>query len=118
MDTAEMYELVQEAVAQALDEREGGATIRMSRRMIGGRILFEDKEGREARAIPVANLFKKVTSVREKLRVLEQKVNGHSSLDVAEKAELQNYITKCYGSLTTFNFLFSEDHDHFRGTGA
>lgn len=118
MDTAELYELVHEAVAQALDERDGGNDIRMARRMLGGRILFEDAQGREVRAVPVGNLFKKVTSVRDKLRVLEQKVNGSKSLDGADKAELQAYITKAYGSLTTFNFLFSEESDHFRGSGS
>ena len=90
----------------------------LSRRMIGGRVLFEDAEGREARAVQAEALFKKVTSVREKLRVLEQKLNNHSKLDAADKADLQAYITRCYGSLTTFNFLFADEGDKFKGTGS
>ena len=61
--------------------------------------------------------FKKVTSVRDKLRVLEQKLNAHQSLSLGEKAELQGYITRAYGSLTTFNSLFRDDEDRFKGTG-
>lgn len=117
MDESTLYELVHEAVAQALEERDGGEQIRLHRRLVGGRVLFEDDQGREAKAIPVESLFKKVTSVREKLRVLEQKLNNHPSLDAADKADLQVYITRCYGSLTTFNFLFAEEGDKFRGSG-
>lgn len=117
MDEAMLYELVTEAVVAAMDARDGGNDIALHKRLIGGRVLFEDDEGREVRAIPVESLFKKVTSVRDKLRVLEQKVNSNKALDAGEKAEMQGYITKAYGSLTTFNFLFAEEGDKFRGTG-
>ncbi len=117
MDNEEMYDLIFEAVTQALDEHAGNDDMRLSRRLVGGRILFEDDQGREAKAIPVLSLFKKVTAVRERLRVLEQKLNNHSTLSEADKAELQAYVTRCYGSLTTFNFLFAEESDKFKGTG-
>lgn len=117
MDQDTLYELVTEAVRSTLDDAQGGH-LRVHRRMVGGRILFEDDQGREVKAIPVESLFKKVTAVRERLRVLEQKINNHSSLSVAEKAELQDYITRSYGSLTTFNFLFRDDADRFTGTGS
>jgi superoxide dismutase len=58
--------------------------------------------------------FKKIISVRNNLRVLEQKINS-SKLAEAEKVELQGYITKSYGSLTTFNVLFQESEDKFVG---
>lgn len=117
MDDQTLYELVHEAVSQAIDSSQGGDNMMLSRRMIGGRVLFEDDEGREVKAIGVESLFKKITSIREKLRVLEQKLNNHKTLDAKEKAELQAYITRSYGSLTTFNFLFAEEKDRFRGTG-
>ena len=68
--------------------------------------------------IPVEAFFKKVISVREKLRVLEQKINNHPKLEDHDKIELQQYITRCYGSLTTFNVLFRNEPDKFHGSGA
>ena len=117
MDVGTLYETAYEAARQAIVDEMGGDQVQISRRMLGGRVLFEDNEGREAKAIPVEMLFKKVTSVREKLRVLEQKINNHKSLDNAERAELQGYMTRAYGSLTTLNFLFAEESDKFRGSG-
>lgn len=65
--------------------------------------------------IPIEIFFKKVISVREKLRVLEQKINNHPKLDDGEKIELQQYLTRCSGSLTTFNVLFRHEGDKFHG---
>lgn len=117
MDQETLYELVQEAVAHGLDAHLGSTDLPMSRRMVGGAVIFEDGEHREVKRIPVETLFKKVTSVREKLRVLEQKLNNHKGLSASERADMQVYVTRCYGSLTTFNFLFAEERDRFRGTG-
>ena len=69
----------------------------------------------KSKEVPIDVFFKKITSVREKLRVLEQKINNHKSLEETEIAELQLYITRCYGSLTTFNVLFKEEEDRFIG---
>jgi hypothetical protein len=52
--------------------------------------------------------------IRNNLRVLEQKVNANDKLNEADKFELQQYITRCYGSLTTFNILFKNEDDQFR----
>jgi hypothetical protein len=59
--------------------------------------------------------FKKLIGVREKLRVLEQKINNHPTLASEEKIELEGYITRCYGSLTTFNVLFAAKESQFHG---
>ncbi len=113
-DLSELFELVVEAVRAAQDD---GPATPLSRRMVGGTVVFRDAEGRTVKETDAGAFFKKVTSVREKLRVLEQKINGHSALDTTHKAELQAYLTRCYGSLTTFNFLFRDDDDRFKGSG-
>jgi hypothetical protein len=63
------------------------------------------------------NDVRKIVTIRNNLRVLEQKVNANDKLSEADKFELQQYITRCYGSLTTFNILFKNKDDQFR-TGA
>lgn len=117
METDELYDLVVDAVRTAMKEEAGGHDVRISRRMLGGTVIFQDEDGRVVKEASAEALFKKVTSVREKLRVMEQKLNNHKGLTATEKAELQGYLTRCYGSLTTFNFLFREDAERFRGSG-
>jgi hypothetical protein len=118
MEAEDLYDLVIDAVREALREHDGGADMAIARRMSAGSVIFRDGEGRTVKEIPAVSLFKKVTAVREKLRVLEQKINNSTALDHHEQAELQGYITRCYGSLTTFNFLFRDDGDRFRGSSS
>jgi hypothetical protein len=111
----DLYDTVYDAVRQALADDGGGTDLRIARRLVGGAVLFRDGEGRTVKEVDTFAFFRKVTSVREKLRVLEQKINNHAGLSPEDKAELQGAITRCYGSLTTFNFLFHDDEDKFRG---
>ena len=70
----------------------------------------------QSKEIDIDVFFKKIVAVRNNLRVLEQKINASTKLDEAEKIEIQGYITRSYGSLTTFNVLFHENADKFVGS--
>jgi len=80
----------------------------------GKMILHPGNTGLAAKEIPIDQFFNKIVMVRDRLRVMEQRINS-SNLDNEEKVNLQQYITRIYGSLTTFNILFKYKEDQFVG---
>jgi hypothetical protein len=76
-------------------------------------VLHPGDPNLQTKEIPLEILFHKIVGIRNQLRVLEQKVNANEKLSDAEKVDLQQYITRSYGSLTTFNLLFRNKEDQF-----
>jgi hypothetical protein len=92
--------------------------IELGERWEGGKLIMEPgREGLQSKEIPIETFWHKIVMTRDRLRVMEQKINS-SGIPEAEKIELQQYITRIYGSLTTFNVLFANKEDHFKGTGS
>ncbi|HNW91912.1 MAG TPA: hypothetical protein PKM88_03265 [bacterium] len=90
--------------------------LELGARWAGGTMkLIPGKTETQAKEVPIEAFFKKIVGVRDKLRVLEQKINAHPALPPEDKLDLQGYITRCYGSLTTFNALFADKHAQFVG---
>jgi len=102
---------------RVLREETGWTPTAIAEKWRGGEIrLRPGKPGLQEKTISIDVLFRKVVSIRNKLRVLEQQVNAADVPDDL-KLRLSGYITGCYGTLTTFNVLFANEEGRFHGTG-
>ena len=88
----------------------------LGERWIGGTMLLQPADkSLKPKEIPVDDFFHKIVMLRDRLRVLEQNINSHKKLSDEDKVNMQQYITRCYGSLTTFNVLFKNKEQWFVG---
>jgi len=112
MDAEEFKRVLRYVIRDEL----GVGDVTLAGKWDGGEVILKPgKEGLQEKRIPIDSLFHKVVMIRDKLRVLEQKINGHPKLAAEDKVQLQQYVTGCYGSLTTFNVLFADRDDQFVG---
>jgi hypothetical protein len=112
MNADEFRAVLREVIRDEL----GAGEVELGGRWVGGEVILKPgKEGTQEKRVPIDAFFHKVVMIRDKLRVLEQRINAHAKLTDEEKVQLQQYVTGCYGTLTTFNVLFAERADQFAG---
>ena len=91
-------------------------TVKLGDRWIGGTMLLQPADkSLKPKEIPIDDFFHKIVMLRDRLRVMEQQINAHKKLTDEEKVNLQQYITRIYGTLTTFNVLFRDKEKWFVG---
>jgi len=108
------YEMMKLAIFEI--SREDIPRTELGDRWQGGEMILKPGDPKLAsKSIPIETFFHKIVMVRDRLRVMEAQINTHKVLTDAEKVDLQQYITRIYGSLTTFNILFKDKSGHFIG---
>lgn len=116
VDTVSFYE-VERSLRNILKKWNGFSEIvPIAEKWKGGKIVLQPGDGNLAsKEIPIDTFFHKIVMLRDRLRVMEQKINASKDLAQQDKIDLQQYITRCYGSLTTFNVLFKNNSQQFKG---
>ena len=102
---------------RVIQEEAGLSPVVLAEKWVGGELVLRPgREGLQEKVLPIDTFFKKVVMLRNRLRTMEQQING-ADLPAPLKLKLQSYITGCYGSLTSFNVLFADEDDRFHGAG-
>jgi len=115
VDTVSFYEVESSLVEILKKWSDASEVVPIADKWKGGKLILEPGDiNLQSKEIKIDDFFHKITMVRDRLRVMEQKVNS-SNLEEQEKIDLQQYITRIYGSLTTFNVLFKLKEQQFKG---
>lgn len=119
VDTVSFYE-VEKSLRSILRKWNGFSEIvPIADKYKGGVMILQPADANLAsKEIPIDTFFHKIVMLRDRLRVMEQKINASKELAEQDKLDLQQYITRCYGSLTTFNILFKNNSQQFKGEGS
>ena len=116
LDDEDVRRIVQ--AVRAVFRAEESVTGEIAERWSGGQLVLKPgKSGTLEKVVPIESFFRKIIAVREKLRIVEQRINAHPKLSDEDRLSLQDYVTRAYGSLTTFNVLFADPADRFVGSG-
>lgn len=108
---------IEEVMMYVLDRYQGlNANVQIAGKWKDGNLILKPgNDSLQSKEFPIETFFHKIVMLRDRLRVLEQNINSNEKLDEDEKIQLQQYITRIYGSLTSFNILFAEKDDYFVG---
>jgi hypothetical protein len=111
----EIIERTIQGVADRLGiERPESVVDQLGERWHGGMLVLHPADpSLQVKEVPLESFFHKIVMMRNNLRVLEQKINSHERLTDGEKVDMQQYVSRCYGSMTTFNILFKKREDQF-----
>jgi hypothetical protein len=110
--------IVERVIEQLGVEKSDTTTVELGVRWQKGKIVMHPSDPTlQTKEVPLEVFFHKIVGVRNQLRVLEQKINSHTALSDADKVEMQQYISRCHGSLTTFNLLFKTKEGQFSSKG-
>lgn len=117
MPTEETGSELETLLRRIIREEAGLTPVAPAQKWRGGQLVLRPASASvQEKAWPIEGFFHKIVMLRNRLRTLEQQVNA-SGLPEDEKMKLQGYVTACYGTLTSFNVLFADPEDHFRGSG-
>lgn len=116
VDTVSFFDVEQSFMRLLKKYSDVSEVVHIGDKWKGGKLILEPADTNlKSKEIKIDDFFHKITMVRDRLRVMEQKINSSKNLDEQEKIDLQQYITRCYGSLTTFNVLFKVKEQQFVG---
>ena len=115
VDTVSLFEVESSLVAILKKWSDSHERVALADKWKGGKLILEPGDDLASKEMPIATFFHKIVMVRDRLRVMEQKINSSKTLDDQDKVDLQQYITRIYGSLTSFNVLFKNKSDQFVG---
>ncbi len=114
MTTDELKKLMIEIIQEEFTPN----VVEIHSRWADGTLTMKPSNDTQPKDVPLEIFFRKIVGIRDALRVLEQKINTSPNIPLEDKISFQSYITKCYGTLTTFNILFKNDKDRFVGAGS
>ena len=113
IDREDLRVIIKEVISEL------STSVELAQKWDGGEIILKPADSAmQNKSIPIDTFFHKIVMVRNQLRVMEQKINAHPKMSDAEKVEMQQYISRCYGSLTSFNILFKKEEDRFKGSSS